>query len=141
MDMAKKRINLTLDEGACALLEEVGNGSDYIEKLIGRHHSEWTGALFHIRSLGWRDQEILGVVDLSNGYHPPGAQLAPGMARVMAEDAEGRGVLARRGIDCDRWHTHAAEVRARPELAQALWILGQEYWFGNMALRQELGRK
>lgn len=133
--MKKSPTNLTLSDGVRQMLEDTGNRSLYIERIVTERTRLWRESLAHLRNQGWAPSEILAVCDLLNGSIID----TPGMALGLSLVAEMREVAGKCGVDVARWAELTAYAGQEPTARAALAVVA-EYWSGNEKARQAIAR-
>jgi hypothetical protein len=137
----RPRRTFTLEESAHALLGRVGNYSDYVNKLILQHASDWTEALAHLRSRGWHSDEILAACDALSGFaltnaSREGSFLVDEIVRI--EEVEGN--FAKRQVSAQRRQKCFDQLGDDRLLAHSLATLVREYWLFNEDCQQAIRR-
>ncbi len=137
----RARRTFTLDAETFALLQRVGNYSDYANKVFLLHARQWTEGLAVLRERGWRSEEILAACDALAGYSlsitsAGGAFLADELERVEQTRKE----FALRQISSQRRARCFEQVRSDPLVASALWLVIREFWLENEDCRHAIRR-
>lgn len=88
MARERGRRTFTLEDEAHALLDGVGNISEYVSKLIVQHGRDWTAGLALLRERGWRPEEILAACEALKGCDLSNAGRNGAFVAVLLEDKE-----------------------------------------------------
>jgi hypothetical protein len=124
-----------------AMLERIGNASEYISASVRQRWQRWSRALGELRQAGWENNEILAACEALNGsvHFEQLAVWAPRVARELVDwhktEQAAKWKLAR---------AHEERIEKLGEnamLATALVVVVAEFWSGNDALLISLGQK
>ena len=135
----RARRTFTLDHETFALLQRVGNYSDYANKLFLQHARLWTEGLAVLCERGWRSEEILAACDALAGYSQAvaadgGGFLSDELERLEQTHKE----FAKRQVSAQRRARCFDQIRTDPLLAAALLCVVREYWLENEDCRQAI---
>lgn len=134
--MHKRRISMTITEGAFRTLSDMSNYSEYLTRLVDHHDQQWRPALWTIRGRGFKDADLLVLIDKMHGYHPPGLPATMLVRNVI------RGACGPLPGPEERWTPWLnALVNGEdgPEMARMICIIAAECWLDNTIIRKELG--
>jgi hypothetical protein len=135
----RSRRTFTLDPEAFALLQRVGNYSEYANKLFLQHARQWSEGLAILRDRGWRADEILAACDALAGYS---LSISSTGGTFVAEELERieqtRREFALREISSQRRARCFDQVRTDPLVAQALVLVVREFWLENEDCRSAI---
>lgn len=140
--MARAKRNLTLPEDVNALLERVGNVSEYLAKVITQRWREWTEALATLRAADWTSAELCAACDVLNGYWLVGHGRSGEFVAGELEDGQRlNDICAKWDVSPKKWAQRVQQVATRPEIAIALVTLVEEFWTGNEACEAAIRRE
>lgn len=135
----RARRTFTIDHETLALLQRVGNYSDYANKLILHQARMWTEGLALLCERGWRSEEILAACDALAGYSQ---SIASAGGTFVSDELERKEQLHRdfalRQVSSPRRSKCFEQVRADPIVAVALMAVVREYWLENEDCRQAI---
>ena len=142
----RERKNFTLAAETLGLLDQVGNASAYVERVILDRWREWQQALGLLAEDGLTTGEILACCDILNGYYDLisiGDGLAGRAASVALELHDGQALsrtAQKHGCDLERWRLLVQRVRESQALAGAILTVSREFWAGNEAAEAAIRR-
>lgn len=140
--MAREKRNLTLPDDVNALLERVGNASDYIAKVVQQRWREWTDALATLSAAGWASGELLAACDVLNGYWLVGHGRSGEFVAAELDDGQRLNDICRKWkISPAKWSERVKQVARQPEIAIALVTIVEEFWAGNEACEAAIRRE
>lgn len=149
--MGKRRLNLTLDEGAFEIVTAVssragrqraGNhatttsGSQYIAALLRDAEAEWREAIAYLTMAEWTREAMQVAV----GVLAPltdGPQQTADMVAALETAERQRGVATRAGVDPDEWGALCQTVHDAAN-AGALFTIAREVRRGNARVARAL---
>lgn len=135
--MNRVRKTFTLESAAGAVLERVGNYSDYVSKLVLQHAADWTESLALLRRAGWQPAEILAACDALCGHGLSNAgRSGPWIAAELARRDDESGVFRERHVLAARRRACLQQLTEDPELAHGLATVVREYGLGNKDCQQ-----
>lgn len=133
------RRNITLTPAADALLDNVGNASAYLTRLVEQHQRAWQEALRYLLAAGWTRPDILTAAAALNGHLVTlGIDLRDEVALALADLPRIDGVMAINGANLETWPARVADVRREQAIARAVLVLADEFWAGNGACARAL---
>lgn len=135
----RARRTFTLDPETFALLQRVGNYSEYANKVFLQHARQWTEGLAVLRERGWRSDEVLAACDALAGYSS--LLMSERCAFVSAELERIEGVrkeFALRQVSSQRRTRCFDQVRNDPIVASALLFVVHEFWLENEDCRHAI---
>jgi len=132
MARERGRRTFTLEDEAHALLDGVGNISEYVGKLILQHGRDWTESLARLRECGWQAEEILAACEALQGYGLSnfgrnGAFLAEELERLEQVSA----CFASRDVAAVRRRWCLKQLATDFAVAHALVTVAREYNLPN----------
>jgi hypothetical protein len=137
--VARTRRTFTLEDEAHAVLDRLGNYSDYVNKLVLQHGRDWTEALAMLVEHGWQSAEILAACDALRGY---GFANAGRDGRFLAEQLERvqelEGCFTKREVSTQRRQRCLKQLVDDHAVAHALATLVREYSVPNEACQQAI---
>ena len=140
--MAREKRNLTLADDVNALLDRVGNASEYISKVVTQRWREWTEALAMLRAAQWSSGELLAACDVLNGYWLVGHGRSGQFVAAELQDGQRlNDICSKWDIAPKTWKLRVLQVAERPEIAIALVTLVEEFWTGNEACEGAIRRE
>lgn len=129
--MAKTKRNFRISEAADEVLQQVQSG-EYVSDLIEHHDERAKGALDILRRVGWEVNEVMCLIDITNGTaFTPDTPPIKGLPLDM-QDA-GSEYLDKWGVEGEHWLELAKGID--PYIAEALMAVREEFWLGNPRLR------
>lgn len=135
----RARRTFTLDAETFALLQRVGNYSDYANKLFLQHARQWTAGLAVLRDRGWRSEELLAACDALAGYSQSVASAGGAFVSDELERSEKtHRQFAQRKVSSQRRTRCFEQVRTDPLLAAALLLVVREFWLENEDCREAI---
>jgi hypothetical protein len=133
------RRNITLTASADALLDNVGNASAYLTRLIEQHHRMWQEALRYLLATGWNHEDVVAACAAMNGHYITWAFDIRGEVALSLDDAARLdGILKNSGANADTWAERVASVQRDVATARSVLALTEEFWAGNAALHRAL---
>ena len=139
--MAREKRNLTLPADVNALLDQVGNASEYLASVLGQRWQAWTDALATLRGADWSSNEMLAACDVLNGYWLLGHGRSGQFVSVELADAQRlNDICGKWEIPEARWAERCREVHQDSIVAFALVTLVSEFWTGNEACEKAIRR-
>jgi hypothetical protein len=133
------RRNITLTPAADALLDNVGNASAYLTRLVEQHHRAWQEALRYLLASGWQHVDVVAACSALNGVLVTlGFDVRDEVALSLDDSARLEGILQNSGASPDTWAERVASAQRDVSTARALVALAEEFWAGNLALHRAL---
>lgn len=129
----RKPIQLTIPDDARAVLDRVGNASDYVSRMVVERRREWTQALYLLVQNDWHVKDIAFACEALGGWHQPFE--APTPAWVAQELRRRAPTEARQKL---LWLKACGRVEESEPLARALTVVSREWWAGNADLQAAL---
>jgi|JI10StandDraft_1071094.scaffolds.fasta_scaffold627641_2 hypothetical protein len=139
--MARDRRTYSLDPSSATLLEQLGNASEYLSRVVQQRWSAWIDALDLLRVEGWTRPEIFAAIDALNGTWLVGAaaRSSQGIAPELLDFAALHGGAAKWEVT-DTWSDRVRAVAGSREIADAVVTIACESWAGNTVLDQAIER-
>jgi hypothetical protein len=125
---------MTLPEDVDALLDRVGNASEYVSRIVVQRWELWMTALATLRSAGWTSSEMLAACDALNGHWMLEQARRPEFLADELSDAQRlNNVCDKWDVPPKRWTSRVKSLRDSDDMSAALIVLSREYWCGNEA--------
>lgn len=135
------RKNFRFAEDVAALLDEVGNASEYLARLTRNAERRWRDAHSTLRATGWTDAEIVAACAALNGtiLHRYHGALSQSLPLELHDFARLGGLASHPDVSADQWGTRVEQVASNEGVARAVADLAEEFWAGNERLSATLG--
>lgn len=139
--MVRARRVMSLPDDVDALLDRVGNASEYISRIVTDRWELWLTALNRLVANGWTSNELLAACEALNGHWLTDRADRPVLvAAELREAQQQRRLCEKWNVSPKRWSGRVGLVRASDQMADALVVLAHEFWSGNAACEMAIRR-